>query len=211
MSKTDRWLIPQINPGESWQVSLKLTSPNKPGIYFSRWRLSTLTGQFFGGLFRNFFLQKLLNLFDLYIETIYIIVNVLDDLSQVTNQLSAAHIVDHLRQQHMQSTETAIFDSTTPPPPPPQSPFSSFNTTVNHSTLPAQFIVANGNISTQNHQNVLKTDLSISNNHNHNNLQQQQQNNSNNEQFTNLVNKNDDNSGTSGGSDSFFDDNSMTI
>lgn len=165
-----------------------------------------------------FLTKKLIKLSLIYtLETIYIIVNVLDDLSQVTNQLSAAHIVDHLRQQHIQSNESAIFNSTTPPPPPPQSPFSSFNTTVTNSTLPAQFIVANGNISASNHQNVLKTDSLILNNHNHNHLQQQQQSNNSNintQPFTNLITDTDDNSGTGGGGgggDSFFDDNSMTI
>ncbi|XP_075680951.1 protein ILRUN [Dermatophagoides pteronyssinus] len=89
MTHEERFLLPKLQPGQSWTLQMQFTSPDKPGLYESQWRFSAITGQCFG-------------------ETICMIVHVMDDLNQVTKQLSAAHIVDNIQQSTQQNQVISV-------------------------------------------------------------------------------------------------------
>lgn len=48
MSATDRILVGPLDPYMATDISVDMTSPTQPGIYQSKWRMSTATGNFFG-------------------------------------------------------------------------------------------------------------------------------------------------------------------
>jgi len=45
---TDRVLTDSLEPSTVTDISVEMTSPSEPGIYESKWRMSTATGNFFG-------------------------------------------------------------------------------------------------------------------------------------------------------------------
>lgn len=49
MTHEERFLLPELQPGQSWTLQMQFTSPDKPGLYESQWRFSAITGQCFGG------------------------------------------------------------------------------------------------------------------------------------------------------------------
>ena len=49
MARQDRVILDQLQPGERMVVCLEMTSPQEPGIYEGKWRVSTATGSYFGG------------------------------------------------------------------------------------------------------------------------------------------------------------------
>lgn len=75
LSSEERITLPSLSAGQSAEVKFSFISPPVPGGHECTWRPATLTGQFFG-------------------ETIFIIINVYDDLSTVTQQLSNANLMD---------------------------------------------------------------------------------------------------------------------
>lgn len=50
MCHSERVLVDSLLPGDTCDISVDMISPQKPGIYQGQWRMSTSTGQFFGGL-----------------------------------------------------------------------------------------------------------------------------------------------------------------
>ena len=48
LSEQDRVLVEPLEPYTATDISVEMTSPSNPGIYESRWRMSTATGNFFG-------------------------------------------------------------------------------------------------------------------------------------------------------------------
>merc|ERR1712048_1241259 len=48
LSEQDRVLVAPLDPYTATYISVEMTSPSTPGIYESRWRMSTATGNFFG-------------------------------------------------------------------------------------------------------------------------------------------------------------------
>ena len=48
LSQQDRVLVEPLDPYTATDISVEMTSPSNPGIYESRWRMSTATGNFFG-------------------------------------------------------------------------------------------------------------------------------------------------------------------
>lgn len=48
LSFTDRVLADCLEPYTESDISVEMTSPSEPGIYESKWRMSTATGNFFG-------------------------------------------------------------------------------------------------------------------------------------------------------------------
>ena len=48
LSEQDRVLVEPLYPYTATDISVEMTSPSTPGIYESRWRMSTATGNFFG-------------------------------------------------------------------------------------------------------------------------------------------------------------------
>ena len=48
LSEQDRVLVAPLDPYTATDISVEMTSPSNPGIYESRWRMSTATGNFFG-------------------------------------------------------------------------------------------------------------------------------------------------------------------
>lgn len=48
MSNQERVLVGPLDPYMSTDISVDMTSPSEPGIYQSKWRMSTATGNFFG-------------------------------------------------------------------------------------------------------------------------------------------------------------------
>ena len=44
----DRVLVEPLEPYTATDISIEMTSPSTPGIYESKWRMSTATGNFFG-------------------------------------------------------------------------------------------------------------------------------------------------------------------
>ncbi|UXI18805.1 28S ribosomal protein S18c [Sarcoptes scabiei] len=73
--KEDRWILPQLGPQQTCDLNFPFIAPEMPGCHLTMLRISTITGQFFG-------------------EPIFIISNVLDDLSMVTKQLSSTQLID---------------------------------------------------------------------------------------------------------------------
>jgi len=48
LSAQDRVLVEPLEPYTATDISIEMTSPSDPGIYESKWRMSTATGNFFG-------------------------------------------------------------------------------------------------------------------------------------------------------------------
>jgi len=48
LSPQDRVLVEPLEPYTATDISIEMTSPSDPGIYESKWRMSTATGNFFG-------------------------------------------------------------------------------------------------------------------------------------------------------------------
>ena len=48
LSEQDRVLVEPLEPYTATDISIEMTSPAEPGIYESKWRMSTATGNFFG-------------------------------------------------------------------------------------------------------------------------------------------------------------------
>jgi len=48
LALTDRVLVEPLEPYTATDISVEMTSPCAPGIYESKWRMSTATGNFFG-------------------------------------------------------------------------------------------------------------------------------------------------------------------
>jgi len=44
----DRVVVDTLEPYTATDISVEMTSPSSPGIYESKWRMSTATGNFFG-------------------------------------------------------------------------------------------------------------------------------------------------------------------
>lgn len=69
----DRVLVDALNPGNVTDISVELTSPEKPGMYQGQWRMSTATGFYFG-------------------EVIWVIVTVAEGgILSLTQQMSLFH------------------------------------------------------------------------------------------------------------------------
>jgi len=49
MTVRDRLMVDAVEPSSATEVTLELTSPAEPGSYRGEWRMSTITGTFFGG------------------------------------------------------------------------------------------------------------------------------------------------------------------
>jgi hypothetical protein len=47
----DRIPVEPVSPGCTIDLSVDMVSPEQPGIYESKWRMSTFSGSYFGGLF----------------------------------------------------------------------------------------------------------------------------------------------------------------
>ena len=48
LSLTERVIAGPLDPYLSTDISIDMTSPAQPGLYQSKWRMSTATGSFFG-------------------------------------------------------------------------------------------------------------------------------------------------------------------
>jgi len=48
LAETERVLVDSLDPYTATDISVQMTSPGVPGLYESRWRMSTATGNFFG-------------------------------------------------------------------------------------------------------------------------------------------------------------------
>jgi hypothetical protein len=47
----ERTPVRPVGPGCTIDLSVDMVSPEQPGIYESKWRMSTPSGSYFGGLF----------------------------------------------------------------------------------------------------------------------------------------------------------------
>lgn len=92
--KEDRWILPQLGPQQTCDLNFPFIAPEMPGCHLTMLRISTITGQFFGGKQNRFFFRFSSYLRFILSEPIFIISNVLDDLSMVTKQLSSTQLID---------------------------------------------------------------------------------------------------------------------
>lgn len=49
LGPTERVMLDALNAGEDRNVSIAMTSPGTPGMYYGQWRMSSPTGSSFGG------------------------------------------------------------------------------------------------------------------------------------------------------------------
>ena len=66
----DRLIVDPLEPGQVIDISVEMLSPLQAGIYESRWRMCTATGQFFGGIVLS--AQHFILYFILYLMFFYI-------------------------------------------------------------------------------------------------------------------------------------------
>ena len=58
MTHIERIGLPSLKPGEMYDASVEMESPEGPGMYQGQWRMCTPTGMYCGGQYQFFVANK---------------------------------------------------------------------------------------------------------------------------------------------------------